>query len=136
MLGTTHRMRRVGRDHLAGDQPVEQHADGGEVLLYRRLRHRLLQALDVGRDMHRFDIDDVADLMLIAPVEKLRDGSCIGQPSVAVADRGREKLDEVPRRMAASLCDHARQGDLAIGSERSTGGGGTMTSWLMRNSVT
>jgi hypothetical protein len=37
VLGTAHRMRRIDRDDLAGDQPVEQHADRGEVLLDRRL---------------------------------------------------------------------------------------------------
>jgi hypothetical protein len=26
-------MRRIGRDDLTGDQPIEQHADGGQVLL-------------------------------------------------------------------------------------------------------
>ena len=44
VLRSAHRMRRVGGDDLAGDQPVEQHADGGEVLLDRRLLEILAQA--------------------------------------------------------------------------------------------
>src|SRR4051794_14606079 len=56
-------------------------------------------------------------------------GPCVGQPRVAVADRGREKLDEASRRMIAGSRDHAWQGDLGMESERGTGGG-TMTFWL------
>src|SRR3954447_21100537 len=130
MLRPAHRGRGGNRDYLAGDQPVEEMPDRGQMLFRRRLRHRLLQALDVGRDVYRFDIDEAADLMLVAPVEKLRDSPCIGQPRITVADRGREKLDEASRRLVAGSRDHARQGDLAIGSERNTGGG-TMTCWLM-----
>jgi hypothetical protein len=33
MLGPAHRMRRVRPDHLAGDQPIEEHAHGRQVLL-------------------------------------------------------------------------------------------------------
>jgi hypothetical protein len=36
---------------LAGNQPIEQRADRGQMLFDRRLRHRFLQALDVSRDM-------------------------------------------------------------------------------------
>ena len=44
-------MSRIGRDDLARDQPVEQHADGGEVLLDRRLLEILAERLDVGGDV-------------------------------------------------------------------------------------
>ena len=33
MLRPAHRRRRVGRQHLPGDQPVEQHPHGSELLL-------------------------------------------------------------------------------------------------------
>jgi hypothetical protein len=46
---------RVGGDDLAGDQPVEQHSDGGEVLLDRRLFKILAERLDIGGDMERLD---------------------------------------------------------------------------------
>jgi hypothetical protein len=42
---------RIGGDHLARDQPVEQHADGGEVLLDRRLLKILADRLDMGGDV-------------------------------------------------------------------------------------
>ena len=70
VLGAAHRMRRIGRDDLAGDQPVEQHANGGEVLLDRRLLEVLAERLDIGGDMQRLDIGDLADLVLVAPGEE------------------------------------------------------------------
>ncbi len=44
-------MRRIGRDDLAGDQPVEQHANGRQVLLDGRLLEILAQRLDIGGDV-------------------------------------------------------------------------------------
>ena len=70
VLGAAHRMGRIGGDDLAGDQPVEQHADGGEVLLDRRLLEILAKRLDIGGDMQRLDIGDFADLVLVAPGEE------------------------------------------------------------------
>jgi hypothetical protein len=64
-------MRWVGGDDLAGDQPVEQHADGSQMLLDRRLRHGVLQVLDIGRYMQRFDVGDAANAMAVAPAEKV-----------------------------------------------------------------
>ncbi len=65
-------------DHLAGDQPVEQHANGGEVLLDRRLLKILGHRLDIGGDMQRLDIGDLADLVLVAPGEEPAAGPVIG----------------------------------------------------------
>src|SRR5271166_2614443 len=60
-----------------GDQPVEQHADGGKVLLDRRLLEILPKRLDIGRDMQRLDIGDLADLVVIAPGEETDTGTII-----------------------------------------------------------
>ena len=70
MLGAAHRMGRVGREDLAGDQPVEQHADRSEVLLDRRLFKILPQALDIGGDVQRLDIGDLAEMVVVAPGEE------------------------------------------------------------------
>ncbi len=51
MLRPAHGMCRIGGDDLASDQPVEQHADGGKVLLDRRLLEIFPQRLDIGGDM-------------------------------------------------------------------------------------
>ena len=77
MLRTPHRMGRIGGDDLAGDQPVEQHADGGEVLLDRRLFKILAERLDIRGDMQRLDIGDLADLVPVAPGEEPHDGVVI-----------------------------------------------------------
>jgi len=53
VLWPAHRMRRIGGDHLAGDEPVKQHADRGEVLLDGRLLEFLPETSNVSGDMHR-----------------------------------------------------------------------------------
>jgi hypothetical protein len=53
VLGTAHRMGRIGGDDLARHQPVEQHADGGQVLLDRRLPEILAHGLDTRRRTER-----------------------------------------------------------------------------------
>jgi hypothetical protein len=73
-------MRRVDGEDLADDEPVEQHADRGQVLLAGRIGRGALfycpvaglrdfQRLDVGSDMQRLDIDELADAMLFQPDE-------------------------------------------------------------------
>jgi hypothetical protein len=80
VLRTAHGMRRIGGDDLAGDEPVEQHADGREVLLDRRLFAILSQPLDIGRDVQRLDIGDLANLVSVAPGEEPHGGVVIGLP--------------------------------------------------------
>jgi hypothetical protein len=46
--GVAHRSGGIGGEDVAGDQPIEQQADGGEVLLDGRLRHSLLERLYIG----------------------------------------------------------------------------------------
>jgi hypothetical protein len=52
----------IGGDDLAGDQPIEQHADCGQVLLDGRLLKILAERLDIGGDVQQFDVGDLADL--------------------------------------------------------------------------
>jgi hypothetical protein len=51
MLRTTHSGGRIHRQHLADDEPIEQHPDGGELLLHTRRPVFLLQLLDLGSDV-------------------------------------------------------------------------------------
>jgi len=51
MLRPAHSRCRVGRQHLAGDQPIEQHPHGRELLLHARRRVFLLQGLYICRDI-------------------------------------------------------------------------------------
>ena len=94
-------MGRIGGDDLAGDQPVEQHADGGEVLLDRRLFEILAERLDIGGDVQRLDIGDLADLVPVAPGEEPHGGVVIGLPRVLVADGGGEEFQEAARGLVA-----------------------------------
>ena len=48
----------IGGDDLAGDQPIDQHADGGQVLLDRRLLKILAERLDIGGDVERLDVGE------------------------------------------------------------------------------
>ena len=50
MLGPAHRVRKINREHLADHEPVEQHANCGEVQFDGRLGRRLLQPLYACRD--------------------------------------------------------------------------------------
>ena len=72
----------------AGDEPIEQHADGGEVLLYGRLRHSLLERLYIGGDVERLDIDQHHDPSGVQPGKKIGDGPIIGHAGVLVTDGG------------------------------------------------
>ena len=56
-------MRRIGGDDLASDEPIEHHADGGQVLLERRLLEVLAQARDLGGEMHRLDVGQLFNLV-------------------------------------------------------------------------
>jgi len=60
VLGPGHRVRRVHGEHLADHQPVEQHADRGEMLLDGRLGGRFLQRLDIDPDVNRLDVGEPA----------------------------------------------------------------------------
>ena len=86
VLGAAYRGGRIDGDDMAGDQPVEQHADGGQVLLDGRLLGILAWGLDVGGDVQRLDVGELAELVPVAPGEELADGMRVGLPGVAVAD--------------------------------------------------
>ena len=51
MLRAAHGRGRIGRHDLAGDEPIEQHAHGGELLLHARRRMGLLECLDICGDI-------------------------------------------------------------------------------------
>ena len=70
----------VGGEDLAGDQPIDHHADGGQVLLDRRLLKILAERLDIGGDVERLDVGELAEFVAIAPVEEPHDGNRRGIP--------------------------------------------------------
>ena len=90
------------------DQVVEQHPDGGEVLLDRRGLVSGAKLLDVGGDHDRLDHVEV-ELSLLAPVGEPADGEGVREAGVLVADVGREELDEALGGALAGVRDEAGQ---------------------------
>ena len=104
-LGPLTAWRRVVRHDLADDQPVEQHADRGQLLLDRGRAVRPALLLDPGGDVQR---------LRSVPARPRRAARTSGEtarppghrrPGVRVADVGGEELEE------AVLCPLAGGGD-------------------------
>jgi len=87
-------MRGVDRHDLAGDQPVEEHANGGQLLLDGGLGVRLPQLLDIGGDRHGSDVLQGVNAASLAPVQEGEGVAVIGPAGVRIADLGGEILDE------------------------------------------
>jgi hypothetical protein len=100
-------MRRIGRHHLAGHQPVKQHADAGEVLLYRA---HLAQFLDVSGHMHRLYVLNARDASVLAPSQEGTGGTAISGAGVRVADVDGEELQEAPGGLFSRRADQRRYG--------------------------
>jgi len=71
-------VRRIGGDDLAGYQPIEQHADGRQVLLDRRLLEIPAKGLDIGRHMQRLDVGELPEPVALAPGEETADRMQVG----------------------------------------------------------
>ena len=80
-------MRRVYRKRLARDEPVKKHANGGQVLLHRRLRTRRSEFFDLSGDvdwLHPFQREFATQ----APIGKLRDRDEVRVARIAVPEFG------------------------------------------------
>jgi hypothetical protein len=96
---------------LAGDQPVEQRADGRQMLLDRRFLEIPAKRLDIGRHVQRLDVGKLADAAVLATGEEPPDGMQIGRAGVLVADSGGEEFQELARRLVAGVGDDRRHDD-------------------------
>jgi hypothetical protein len=94
VLGAAHGVGRVQRHDLADDEPIEEHADGGQVLLHGRLGMGAAELLDVAGDVDRLDPLQVREAFVLAPGRELRDGDVIGFAGIPVADVDGEKFPE------------------------------------------
>ncbi len=108
-------MGRVRRKNAARHQPVKQHAERRQVLLNRGLLEPPLQLFDVGCHMERFNRDQLANLMTIAPGTEPDHGPVIGHPGILVADGGGEEFQKAAGSLGAGVRDehrddHARGG--------------------------
>jgi hypothetical protein len=91
------RVRGIGRHHLAGHQPVEQHANTGEVLLDRGRRHFSCEVFDISGDMHRLHVLQPGNPLPFTPAQRHGGGASVCRPRVPVANVDREELEEAMR---------------------------------------
>jgi hypothetical protein len=96
-----HCARRADFDDVAGEQPVEQHSQRGEVLLDGRRRELALQLLDEGRDVDRLHRGELIEATSLAPRSEAARGVEIGFTGVVVVDLGGEEFEDAPRREQA-----------------------------------
>jgi hypothetical protein len=104
MLRTADRRGRIRRHHLAGDQPVEQHPDRGQLLLDRRRRNLDLQLLYISSNVVRPDRRRYQTAIFTSR-EKLIARPGIGTASIWVADVGGKEFDIPPGGFVAEICD-------------------------------
>jgi hypothetical protein len=109
-----HGGRGVHRDDLSDDEVIEQHADGGEVLLYGRLGEALAEFFNVSSHDDRFEPFE-RETFPFAPGAELSNGASVCGASIPVANIGGEELDEAMRSVVAGGGDESRQG---VGTEQ------------------
>jgi len=99
VFGTAHGVGRIHVDDVADHQPVEQHAERGQVLLNRGrrkwflLQFLVLQVLDECGDMEGLDAGELSDSVALAP---FREAPCrvqIRLARVVVLDLSGEKFE-------------------------------------------
>ena len=119
VLRPTYRVRRIGGQDLADDQPVKEHPQGGQVLLDRRFGLSLQLQLDEGRHMDRLDLGEIHDAVLGAEGGELPDRLHVGVSGVGIAD---VRAEEVAH-SRARFCPHREdRGQGSIGSYTSKDG--------------
>lgn len=101
--------RRIHRDYLAGDEPVEEHADGREVLFHGRSGTLTLKLLYIGSNHHRVELIEHCDPVTVAPSEELSNRLSVSRSGVFVSNRRREEFEEPPRCAFAGARDDRRQ---------------------------
>src|SRR5262249_55205172 len=69
---------------LPGDQKIEQHTDGGQVLFDSGRGGRML--LDVGGNENGIELFEFDNVALLAPAEKLGHSVSVGSARILVAD--------------------------------------------------
>jgi hypothetical protein len=110
--------RGVFGNDLLDDEPVEQTAQRGQVLLDGGRGQRL--AFDIGGDVQRPD-GRQPEIMVLTPAAELGDGLNIGRARVFVADRrGGEEFEEILAGFVAGARDDGGHGKFpgAGGQER------------------
>ena len=118
VLGPAHHGGRVGRQDLTDDQPVEQHAQGGELLLDGRHGVVPAEPLHPGGDVYRLDLAEPGDAALAHEAEKPAYRPRIGISRIGVGNLRGEEFEEPPLRPIAGGNDQRRQQDRVIGRDQ------------------
>jgi hypothetical protein len=96
-------------DNPAGDQPVKEHTNSGEMLLDCQLRGDGPELLDIRCNVHRLDERKAFETSALTSNRELRDGDEVGAPGIAIPDVDGEELPKArPRsgvgRKSAGSC--------------------------------
>ena len=94
VAGTAHGVGRVHVQDVTGHQPVEEHAQRGQVLLHGGRGKLPLQVLDEGGDVDGLDAGELVDATAGAPVREAAGGVQVRLARVVVIDLGGEKLQD------------------------------------------
>src|SRR5689334_2465492 len=79
-------MRRVYRDNLTGHEPVKEHPNCSQMLLYGWLRYHGPELLDIGGNVNWLYESKVGQPASLTPRRELSDGNEVRLPGVLVPD--------------------------------------------------
>jgi len=116
-----HGMRRIRWNDLAGHQPVEQHADAGQMLLDRWCRPFAAQLLDIGGDMHRLYLAQLMDAATLTPAEERASSAAVGGACIRIADVDGEEFEEANSGRLPCPSNQRRQARIARSCRESQG---------------
>ena len=100
VFGAADRCRRIGGNNLADYEPVEEHTDGGQVLLHGRPGSLAAEFLQPGCDVNGLNGGQIRELPPQTPGGEPACGAEIRTARVVVRDMGGEELPKSPRRTA------------------------------------
>ncbi len=92
-------MGRVHVDDVAGHEPVEQHADGGQVPLDRGRGEMALQILHECGDVEGLYVGELVQTVQLAPLGKAASRVQVGFPGVVAVDLRGEEFEHALRRL-------------------------------------
>ena len=97
----------IARNGLPKHEPIEEHPNGGEVLLHTRFGKGRADFLYIGGDVDRLNVQQ-RQTMMLAPAQELVRRTGVREARVRITDVRGEKLDEPSGRLAPRVRDHRR----------------------------
>ena len=87
-------VRWIGREHLVDHEPVEEHPQGGKLLLDRGRGEPCREFLNIGGDVDGPDLHERSDPVRGAPSPEAGDRLGIGFPGMGIAELGGEEFQD------------------------------------------